>query len=61
MDKPRSELDLSQVVCVSACPSHDNTTEFHFEIHFSTTKGSPWLLRAQSQVCKLYRRSKNDS
>ena len=60
MDKPRSELDLSLVVCVSAYPSRDSTTAFHFEVHFSATKGSPWLLRAQSQVCKLYRRSKND-
>jgi hypothetical protein len=54
MGKPLNELDLSLVVCVSACPSRDNTTAFHFEVHFSATKGSPWLLRAQSQVCKLF-------
>ena len=61
MDRPHNELDLSLVVCVSACPAHDNTSAFHFEIHFSATKGSPWLLRAQSEVCKLHCRSVNDS
>ena len=61
MDKPLNELDLSLVVCVVARPSHDSTKAFHFQVHFSATKGSPWILRAQSQVCKLYRRSENDS
>ena len=55
MDRPHGELDLSLIVCVSACPARDNvnTSAFHFEIHFSGNKGSPWLLRAQTQVCKL--------
>ena len=53
MDKPLNELDLSLVVCVVACPSRDSTTAFHFEVHFSVTKGSPWILQAQSQVCSF--------
>ena len=51
MDKPHDELELSSVIRVRAIPPKENKSMFHFEIHFSGSKGvSPWVLRAYTQV-----------
>ena len=55
MDRPHDQLELSSVVKVRAIPPKENKSMFHFEIHFSASPvskgGSPWLLRAYTQVC----------
>ena len=50
MAKQYDQLPLSSVVCVKACPRGDNESVFDFEVHFSKHKGSPWTLRAYTQV-----------
>ena len=48
---PHDELDLAAVVCVKAIPpSKENLSMFHFEVHFTGYKGSPWKMRAYTQV-----------
>ena len=50
MDGSCCELDLASVVCVKVCPPREDVSMFHFEVHFSGSRGSPWLLRAYTQV-----------
>ena len=52
MDAPHDVLDLALVVGVKTCPPSEtsNWSMFCFEVHFSKVKGSPWLLRACTQV-----------
>ena len=52
MDRPYDTLDLSSVVGVKAIQPKEawNESRFYFEVHFSGTRGSPWLLRTYTQV-----------
>ena len=52
MDRPQDQLPLSSVVCVKACPLRpgEDKAVFDFEVHFTKYKGSPWTLRAYTQV-----------
>ena len=54
MEAAHDELNLSSVVCVNACPPREfSNTFFYFELHYSDYDGSPWLLRAYTQVQSL--------
>ena len=51
MEKVVDELDLTFVVHIATrVPDDADKTKFYFEVHFSKGKGSPWVLRAYTQV-----------